>query len=1313
VTARPAGPSGVETRAELARELTTLRLVSGLTVRELARRLDAPLATVGGYLSGRHLPGPGQTEQFRSLLAHCGVVPAELDQWVEALTRVRLGTDGRVGRAAAPYQGLEPFQAEDAARFFGRAAATEEVLGRLAALRDDPSADSGLLVVVGRSGSGKSSLLHAGVMASVRAGALDDAGSPFVVAAFAPGADPLGALQAALAATSDGGTGGAGNGVGGERRLLLVVDQLEEVFAVPAGPRAAFLAELTGRRPPGCLVVAGLRADFYEAAAGEPALWGALRGSQLLLGPMTEAEVRQVVVEPARAVGVAVEEGLVDLVLADLTPGSPSGFAHEPGALPLLSHALLVTWQRAERNRLTVADYRAAGGLRQAVRQSAEALYGDLAPLDQELARRLLCRLVRVDSDGPPVRRRVAHRELAGLGVGTGGGDTDGGGAGDVVDRFVAARLLTVGAGTLEISHDALATAWPRLAAWIEADRAGLRLHHQLTDAANAWQEAGEDPSLLWRGTRLQVAAEWSAEPGRRDGLSRVEAGFLDAALAALEAERRSARRRSRRMRQLLTAVVALALVASGLAAFALAARATAERTRLQALSRQVAVEATQLRASDPALAMQLALAAYRFSPTYQARSALLDASAYEMPTRLLGPSGPAFAATAANGRLLAVAYSATDQVELSSLGGPRPRPLARLVVGPASGQVFAVALSPSGHLLAAAGTDDEVTLWSIRRVDRPIRLATLTGFTSTVYGLAFDASGNLLAAAGNDGTLRQWSLANPRRPVLAGIARAPGGAPLHAVAFDPAARLVAAGGAGGTLVAWREVVANGPPARAPRLVTRAPLVRQSGTAVLTSLAFSPDGRTLVAGSEDGFLRLFGFGLGPGGALGLRPFRRLGPFSSWVDSVAFGPGTPGTPAGPILAAGSSADTLRLWNATTWAPLATLPDPAPVTGLAFGGQAGGLVSADADGTVRLWSLPPPGSLKAPGSVFSIDYTASGRLAAAVSGGPAGEVSLFDTADPWRPRPAGAVRMPASFGPVAGVAALSPSGHLLAVGNAKADVRLVDLARPGRPRLVGPLLGGAVPAIEQLDFSPNGRILVVGDDAGRIHAFDVADPARPRPLPTLAVTGKAPNVLGVAFSPNGHVLAVASADGKVWLFQVGGGGVGNWARPRHLATLGGFANYAYAVAFTPNGRTLVAGSADGTLRLWDVADPARPRPLGGPLTGPASYVYSIDVSPDGATLAAATTGHGVFLWDIADPARPVALADLAAEAGQVYDVTFSPDGATLAASGADGRLHLWDYHPSAVARRICALAGSPLTRAEWAQHVEGASYDPPCP
>lgn len=1237
----------IATREEFSRALTRLKDARGMAIREVAKRTSAPgepgipLASLGDYFAGKHLPsGPALTKLLRA----CGVSePALVAAWQEARLSARL-RPGRLAGEPVPYRGLACFRSQDAAWFFGR----EELTALLVRRARQCRAAGRPLAVVGPSGAGKSSLLRAGLIP-----ALVPDGGPVVdgadrqdaagVRLFTPGTDPCGELASRLE----------------EGAQAIIVDQFEEIFGpgVTEANRQAFidaLGEAAGAGGPGPLVVLGLRADFYPQALRYPVLAGTLQDGQVVVGPMSEAELRRAIVEPARLAKTSVDEALVELLLSALRPAA-SQQALDAGALPLLSYALLATWDRHRSGRLTVADYLATGGIADAVRKAADEAFGELGESGQRAARRLFLRLVWVAEDAPDTRRRLPLADLA-----------DAPDEQAVLGTFVAHRLLTVGDGTAEIAHEALLTAWPELRSWIDSSRADLLIRRRVTEAARDWAARGRDPGDLLRGGKLAMARPLATDPAKRAELTGAERDLLDASLARDRAERQAERRTARRMRNLAACLAAALVLAGVLTGIAFGQRAAATTQRDLATSRQIATEAGQLRGQSPSLAAQLSLAAYREAQTPQARGALLESSGTPIPDRLIGPAGIVQAvALSADHRLLA-AVDDDGGVWLWHVARgadpPRAREIAQL-----SAAAFAAAFSPDGKILAVAGGGAKVYLFSLADLAHPAQAGTLAGPANTIYSLAFSPGGSTLAAGSADGHVWLWDLALPH---AAGRALNAGGGYVQSVTFGPGGGILAAGTAGGTVRLWDTV----DPTR-PKPIG-GPLTGPAGA--VYSVAISPDGTVLAAGSRDSDVYLW--------SLRRRTFLgRLTGATSWVNSVAF------SPAGTTLAAGGSDDTVRLWDLATRTVTAQFAHPGPVTTLAWDGG-GTLITGAADGEVRLWRVPSP-VLPAGSVVNGVAFSPRGDMLAVASDG----LRLWD---PTTDEPLGAGRTVSGAVPEA--VAFSPDRRTMATGNSDGTVRLWTYDSVGALAASGPPLRGAAPGeVESVAFSPDGRLLASGGDDGTVRLWDVAGP--PRQLAILPAFGA--QVFSVAFSPDARLLAAGSASDTVRLWSLA-----NPARPVPLATLTGPASIVYSVAFSPDGRLLAAGSADRSVYLWNVADAQHPVRDGPALTGPASYVYAVAFSPDGRTLAAGSTDDTVWLWTVSG--TPALYAILTGPTSYVYTVAFSRDGQMLAAGSADGTVRLWDTSPAAAAAGVCAAVGDPITGQEWSRYVPGVPFDRPC-
>ena len=1234
---------------------------AGLTIRQVARAAGLPASTVGDYFSGRHLPASTQPEPVLKILRACGETdPARLADWISALERARR-SPGRRRSGESPYRGLARFEPDDARWFFGR----EEIADRLADLAANEIAGTAggetadPLILVGPSGSGKSSLLRAGLIPRL----------PDRYVIFEPGSAPLPALAAQLAGLRE------SEGCG---KPAIVVDQFEAVFTEcqDEAQRREFITEVC-RLAADHLVVLALRADFYDQALHYPELARALQSRQVVLRPMNAGQVRRAITEPARVARLDVVDGLADLLLHDLAPSVPGGAArsggepaaHEPGALPLVSHAMLATWEHSRGGAITIADYVATGGIRDALTRTAESAYGELSDDDQRHAQRLFLHLVHVADDAPPTRARVQMNELRSW------ADAD---PEHVLGRFVDARLITVGADTAQITHDALLTAWPRLRSWVDAGRDDLRARRRITEAARTWQDNGREAAALWRGSQLGLATDWASDEDKRASLGSLGRQFIDAAVDADEASQRSARRRTRRLKVLVATLTVLVLAVFGLAAYAFQQREAAATARDQANSREIALEAGQLRNQNAPLAAQLSVAAYEVAHTPQAAASVLESTGSPSAMRLLDSAAVVQSVSVSPDRKLLAVAAADGTLRLWDIASPgHPVPVGRPLISDSNAPLYTASFSPDGQVLAAAGAARSVVLWNVRDPAHPVQLGKpLTGPANTVYSVAFSPDGATLAAGSADRTVRLWNVSDPAHPVPLGAPLTGAGGYIESVAFAPGGTILAAGSADKTVRLWN--VAN--PARP---VPFADPLTGPGSLV-TSVAFSSSGQMLAAGSQDDKVWLWR--IGTDGAV---PDGTLTGATEWVNAVAF------SPDGAQVAAATSDASVLVWNVASGSLVATLPHPQPVTSLAWD-TAQRLAAGDASGAVLMWTVPPP-VMQTGSPAYDAVFSPDGRTLA---------VSTQDSLQLWST----ATHVQLAAQPVPGTyvnaVQYAPRGNVLAAGYGdgmlqfwRATGTLVPLGQP--------VQGSATGMIEAIAFSPDGQIAATGGDDGTVRLWSVRDPGSPHLLATIQDSGT--YVFGVAFSPNGGAIAAASADNLTRLWNV--------TNPRSPALLGaplsGPSSYAISVAFSPDGSLLAVGSADKTVRLWDVTDPRRPVRLGAPITGPTSYVYDVAFSPDGKTLAAAVTDGTVWLWNVAVPQQPAPLATLTGPSGNVYSVAFAPGGGRLAAASADGTVRLWDVNPAAASSAICADAGQAITRQEWATYVPGVPYRAPCP
>ncbi|MEV6873446.1 hypothetical protein [Amycolatopsis sp. NPDC051128] len=1221
-----AAPGAIHTRQDFSRALTLLRESRSLSIRQVAAETGVRGAhtTIGDWFSGRGLPSPASRDLLVGVLAACGVsADDEVEAWLAAWRRVRR-TPGPRPAGPQPYRGLAGFRPEDAGWFFGREDVVELLVERVRASR-------GPHIVVGPSGAGKSSLLGAGLVPALRS-----AGA--VVELRTPGAHP----GEVLSGSSD----------------VLIVDQLEEMFTAcrDDGERNRFVAALAAAAEAGRTIVLGLRADFYGHVLRYPELVAAVRDGQLALGPMIDDELRRAVLEPARRARVAVEDGLVDLLLSELTP--PGGH-REAGGLPLLSHALYATWRHSDGRRLTIAGYRAVGGIDGAVATTATTVYESLTEPQRILARRLFLSLVHVAPDTADTRRRVPAASLPA-------------GVREVLDLFIDARLVTADQDTVQLSHEALLSAWPLLRGWLDTDRAGLAVGRPLEEAAATWQREDRDPAALYRGTRLAIATEWARTTGESTAPGEQAREFLAASTAREQQEESARRRRAGRLRRLVAALLVLLVVAVGATAAAVRSLGTTREQRDAALSAKVAGDSTALRSSDPALAAQLGLAAYRLTPTTQARGALLSTFATPYSTLLPGHTGAVYAAAFhPGGRLLAT--TGTDATtRLWDTSDPHHPHVAGTVGDPARGGVLDAGFSPDGTLLATAGADGAIRLWDVADPARPHLTTVLGSHPGGVRRIAFRADGRLIASAGTDDTVRLWDPGSGA--AVASLTGHTGD--VSAVVFTPDGRTLVSASADTTVRLWDVTTPSAP---------RPSAVLTGHTDRVLAAAVSPDGRELATGGFDNTLRLWDLTKPQP-----RPLAALTGHTSGIASVAF------SPDGRTVATGSYDFTVRLWDVEDSAfpgePVTLVGHTETVYSVAFGPDGRTLASAGRDTTARLWDIGGPVLGGHYGPVIGAVPSPDGRLVAAASYQSA---RLWNVTD--RQHPAAAATL---HGPTDGVvdAAFTPDSRVLATASLDRTVRLWRLDDPAHPALLRVLTVPGENAFA-VAISPDGHVVAAGD-TDSVSLWDLTTDQ-----PPLVVIPYGDRVFSLAFSPDGHALAAGGADRAARLWDVT-----DARAPAALAVLRDQPDTVHDAEFSPDGRLLATG-AGHAVRLWSLADPRHAELLSS-AESHSNTVSSVAFSPDSHRMAVASYDTTATLWTIADPRAPGLQATLTGHTDRVNSIGFSPDGRTVVTAGTDKTVRLWDTDEEAVAARICAVTHPRITEAQWANYLPSIPYTPPC-
>lgn len=1203
--------------------LRYLRRRVGITQMELATAVGYSDAQISRLEQNLRLPDiPTIKSQFVPALA-LEDEPKTIARLLDLAANVR--REDAPGLGLCPYKGLNYFDEADADLFVGRETLTSKLTERLLSLTlrhgsgqaqsgsDNPSR---FLAVVGASGSGKSSLVRAGLVPSLR---WNPTSADWNIQVITPTAHPLESLAASFESDSlahdiltD--SQSLSRFAKNESHLLLVIDQFEETFTLCRSEeeRSAFISNLltaASEADGRVFIVITLRADFYAHCANYIQLREALAGQQEYIGAMNEDEMRRAIEEPARRGRWEFEPGLVDVLLHDV--------GREPGALPLLSHALMETWQRRHARMMTLSGYASSGGVRGAIAETAEAVFSDqFTPEQRAIARRIFLRLTELSDEtaANDTRRRASFNELIlkpeELVV-----------TQNVLKALADARLITTSQDSAEVAHEALIREWPTLRGWLEDNREGLRLHRHLTDTAQEWKTLNCESDVLYRGARLAQALEWSTS--HQDEMNDLEREFLEESRAY--AEREAVEKEMRRQRELE------------------AAQKLAEVEGKRAEEQAHAAGQLRKRAVYLGLAFIVAIfmtiTAVFFSVQSQNASRLAasrELAAASLTNLEIDPERSILLALEAMARANTLeAENALHQAVLTSR--------IRLVIpSHERGSTVNVDFSPNGRRVVTASQGEIVNVWG-------------SGMGQMLFSLPghyaeYSPDGKYLATILADGTVRVWDAGSGNEIQAAGQMDA-----ISSVSFSPdGKRLV--------------TVTNGNLPRIWDVKTGQELLNFPGHTDYVSFAFfSPDGRRIITVSDDGTARIWNAFTGeellvlehaswvwnaafsPDGKrvatvsenhamvwdadTGEKLFTLNGHVST-VHAVAF------SPDGSMIATGGYDRKVIVWDSDSGEKLFTLAGhTSTVFSADFSPDGTRLATASDDGTTRFWdvTLERGEALTLPysdGRGGQILFTPNGNVLAAIEG---------DAVKLWSVESGNEVREFSKKGKHATVFALSPDGRLIAAAWNDFSVSLFNPASTTELWNWSAHTG----LINALAFSPGVQRLATASDDYKVRIWDLSN-GKPALLLDLTMPV---GVSSIVFNSEGSQLAIGMQNGTIRIRDFVTGG--------DAAVLRGHDDNILSVAFSPDNTLLATASMDGTARLWEINTGNELHIL----DEHTNTVTSAAFSPDGTRLATSSRDGTAKLWDVSAGQE---LLTIPGNGYGINNLAFSPDGTRLVTS-----------------------------------------------
>ncbi|MDF5717397.1 MAG: WD40 repeat domain-containing protein [Rhizonema sp. NSF051] len=1141
----------------------------------------------------------------------------------------------------SPYQGLKQFESRDKELFFGR----DNFITTLV----DELEHTNLVLLLGASGSGKSSVVRAGLIPWLER----KYGTEFVNLTFTPDADPFDSLYASLLGNKYSQKEAkmardvraetliqvAANIKQPDKFWLIFIDQFEELFTFSdENKRSEFvngLIKLSQAKLPKLKIIATMRADFFERLREFPQLVGITQKHRPMIIEMQPGELRLAIEQPAAHHGVVFEAGLIDTIIASIQG--------QAGCLPLLQYTLNLLWLEEVKTcsindqTLNISTYDAIGGVRGALQKHVDSIYKELSESEKQAVQRIFLKLVSIGENAEsgiewkPVRRRALLSEF---------GDDERA----MLLKLVNENLLVSNAdlsdnspkkalfggskseksdSTIEIIHEILLSCWDELRYWIQKNRQDIALRNRLYEDVKRWKIKNQPEDELWSGSKLEQILELRKD----DNFHQVLGGFNDDANQFIE---QSVGLRDRQRRRTIIGLTGFSIVALILAGAAGLGWWSTESQRQQTI--------TGLTTASQEL--------FNSNKEFDALLASINAGKQVKQAAFGVNSDAEFQVKAA----LQQAISGVK--EQNRLEGHKDG-------------VISVSFSPNRPLLASASRDHTVKLWNI---DTGKEVNTLTGHKAPVSVVSFSPDGRLLASASFfNNTVKLWDIATGKEIFnFSGYEADSNGN--KGISFSPDGRLLAVASKGNTIQLLDIAIGK-------QIVTL-----HGHSAKVNGVSFSPDGRMLASASFDGTVKLWDVVIGKEIPTNMR-------HSGFVESVSF------SPHGRILASGADGGSIKLWDVVTRKEIETrnrktLQYPGRVTNLSFSPNGRQLVASGFNNVAKLWDVATRREISTfsghLAQVSSVNFSPDGKWLATAS-----DDRIIKL---WYIAQRSEIKNLSEYGNDVKGVSFSPDGRLLASGSQDYTIKLWDVAT-----------GKEIPTnmrhsywVESVSFSPDGRLLASASWDNTVKLWDVSTR---KEIPTnMRHSGW---VTSVSFSPDGRLLASASWDKTVKLWDVSTG--------KEISTLSGHNRVVYSVSFSPDGRLLASGSSDGTIKLWDVSEHQEiatitPQARGvknvsfspdgrllastsdntitlwdvatrkeiDTLTGHKVQITSVGFSPDGKTLASASKDHSIILWDVTT-GKKINIFNAKAE---VNSISFSRNGRWLASGSVSGEVTLWN-------------------------------------